>query len=101
MITSDNKPHKLVRWIQTIGSKLTFKQVVLRLVERKVIVIEKKRYEWVFPTRRCPRDRLQRNTCSSRIYVELSWQASQPPRPNDPAQSAQGLRLAAICVYPG
>ena len=49
MITSDNKPHKLGRWIQAIGSKLTIKQVALRLVERKVIVIEKKQYDWVIP----------------------------------------------------
>ena len=49
MISSDNKPHKLGRWIQAIGSKLTIKQVALRLVERKVIVIEKKQYAWVIP----------------------------------------------------
>jgi hypothetical protein len=49
MITSDNKPHKLGHWIQAIGSKLTIKQVALRLVELKVIVIEKKQYEWVIP----------------------------------------------------
>jgi golgi phosphoprotein 3 len=49
MISSDNKPHKLGRWIQAIGSKLTIKQVALRLVERKVIVIEKKQYAWIIP----------------------------------------------------
>jgi hypothetical protein len=49
MISSDNKPRKLGRWIQAIGSKLTIKQVALRLVERKVIVIEKKQYAWVIP----------------------------------------------------
>jgi golgi phosphoprotein 3 len=49
MITSDNKPRKLGRWIQVIGSKLTIKQVALRLVERKVVVIEKKQYAWVIP----------------------------------------------------
>ena len=49
MITADNKPRKLGRWIQSIGSKLTIKQVALRLVERKVIVIEKKQYGWVIP----------------------------------------------------
>jgi hypothetical protein len=49
MISSDNKPHKLGRWIQAIGSKLTIKQVALRLVERKVIVIDKKQYDWVIP----------------------------------------------------
>ena len=49
MITADNKPHKLGHWIQAIGSKLTIKQVALRLVELKVIVIEKKQYEWVIP----------------------------------------------------
>lgn len=49
MITVDNKPHKLGHWIQAIGSKLTIKQVALRLVDRKVIVIEKKQYAWVMP----------------------------------------------------
>lgn len=49
MITSDNKQRKLGRWIQAIGRKLTIKQVALRLVERKVVVIEKKQYAWVIP----------------------------------------------------
>jgi golgi phosphoprotein 3 len=49
MITSDNKPRKLGRWIQAIGSKLTIKQVALRLVELKVIVIDNKQYAWVIP----------------------------------------------------
>jgi hypothetical protein len=49
MISSDNKPRKLGRWIQAIGSKLTIKQAALRLVERKVIMIGKKQYAWVIP----------------------------------------------------
>ncbi len=49
MVSSDNKPRKLGRWIQAIGSKLTIKQVALRLVERKVIVIDNKQYAWVIP----------------------------------------------------
>jgi hypothetical protein len=49
MITADNKPHKLGHWIQAIGSKLTIKQMALRLVDRKVIEIEKKQYAWVIP----------------------------------------------------
>jgi len=49
MITADNKPRKLGRWIQAIRIKLTIKQVALRLVEHKAIVIEKKHYSWVIP----------------------------------------------------
>lgn len=49
MITAENKPRKLNRWILAIGNKLTIKQVALRLVERKVLVIEKKQYSWVIP----------------------------------------------------
>ena len=49
LITADNKPRKLGRWIQAIGSKLTIKQVAIRLVERKVIVIDRKQYAWVKP----------------------------------------------------
>ena len=49
MITAEKKPRKLSHWIQAIGSKLTIKQMVLRLVERKVIAIEKKQFAWVIP----------------------------------------------------
>ena len=49
MIAAEKKPRKLNRWIQALGGKLTTKQVALRLVERKVIVIDKKNYSWVIP----------------------------------------------------
>ena len=49
MITAEKKPRKLSHWVQVIGSKLSIKQVALRLVERKVIGIEKKVYSWVIP----------------------------------------------------
>ena len=54
MITAEKKPRKLGHWVQAIGSKLTFKQVAARLVERKVIAIEKKRYSWVIPYQAFP-----------------------------------------------
>jgi len=49
MITAENKPRKLGHWVQAIGSKLTIKQVTGRLVQHKVIALEKKRYSWVIP----------------------------------------------------
>ncbi|HVM70828.1 MAG TPA: GPP34 family phosphoprotein [Anaerolineales bacterium] len=49
MVAAEKKPRKLGRWIESIQSKLTLKQVALRLVERKGIVIEKKHYSWVIP----------------------------------------------------
>ena len=49
MITADKKPRKLGHWIQSIGSKLTIKQVAIRLAELKVIGVENKRYTWVRP----------------------------------------------------
>ena len=49
MIAAEKKPRRLSHWIQAIGSKLTIKQVALRLVERKVIVIEKRQYSWIIP----------------------------------------------------
>ena len=49
MLTTEKKPHKLNFWVQAIAEKGTIKQMASRLVERNVIVLEKKHYGWVSP----------------------------------------------------
>ena len=55
MLTTEKKPHKLNFWVQAIAEKGTIKQMASRLVERNVIVIEKKHYGWVNPFKGFPR----------------------------------------------
>jgi len=49
MIAAEKKPRKLRHWLQAVRARLTIKQVAGQLVERKVIVVEKKRFLWVIP----------------------------------------------------
>lgn len=48
-IASEEKPRKLRRWIDTIGSKQTFRQVAEQLATHNVISIENKQYSWIVP----------------------------------------------------
>ena len=49
LIAAEEKPHKLVRWLEIIGKQPIIKQTAVRLQERHVINIEEKRYFWVIP----------------------------------------------------
>lgn len=55
MLTTEKKPHKLSFWVRAIEEKGTVKQMASRLVERNVIVLEKKHYGWVSPYEGFPR----------------------------------------------
>ena len=102
MLSAEKKPRKLGHWVQAIGSKLTIKQVALRLVERKVIVLEKKHYAWVIPYPTLPQGA---GFGQISAQAAFAWDcpgrgASQPGR-YCPAQFAQGLPAAAPGVHPG
>jgi hypothetical protein len=49
LIVGEQKPRKLVRWVDAIGNKQIDKRVAIRLAERNVIRIEKKRFLWIIP----------------------------------------------------
>ena len=66
MITADDKPRKLSRLVESIGGKLTIKQVAERLVERKVIVVEKKVYTWIIPYAATPQGQ-----ASAKYWIKL------------------------------
>ena len=48
-IIADKRPRKVGHWLQKLGNKQLASRVVERLVEKKVIRVEKKRYLWVIP----------------------------------------------------
>jgi hypothetical protein len=50
MVALEQKPRKLIYWVEVIGRKQTVREVAERLASRNVISIEKERYPWISPS---------------------------------------------------
>ena len=78
MVALEQKPRKLIYWIEVIGRKQTVREVAERLAGRKVISIEKERYPWISPSIAYPQVDGSAKYCVKQRLREIILAKDQP-----------------------